>query len=455
MDATNKLLAVNTLTAERNAPTARASTSEVFKDFIGNLGITGREVISARYERITKALNKAFRNTESPTANSLQVGSYARKTGINGISDLDIIYVLPAGEWNRLKNDQSKALVETREAIETTYSSTSVKVDRLVVAVQFDNYKIEVQPCFEQNDGSFLYPDTYRNEWLVTMPRQEMKAFGEMNDATNSNLRDLCKMARSWRNKHGLKMSGLLVDTLAYQFLNSTNDYDSTSYGSYDTMMLDFLLYLSNEPKDKKHYNAPGSGQKVNIKKRFQKAAKKGATLCQDAIDAEENANRNDKWRKLFGRPFPSAVVVAKSATIFETTRSWDDTEQFIEDLYPVDIRYDIKIDCTVSQHAHRSFSLREFLERKLKLSPTKTLQFFIDRLDPDLLQQSYETRWKVLNCGERARQLNKIRGQIKLGGKTQTERTQFRGEHIVECYIIQHGVVVAKDRIDVPIQEQ
>ena len=366
-----------------------------------------------------------------------------------------MIYILPAGERDRLKNDPSKALAETRKAIETTYSSTIVKVDRLVVVVQFENYKIEVQPCFEQNDGSFLYPDTYRKEWLVTMPRQEMKAFGEMNDSTNGNLRDLCKMARSWKNKHGLKMSGLLVDTLAYQFFNSTNKYDNTSFSSYDNMMLDFLMYLADEPKDKKHYNAPGSGQKVNIKKRFQKAAKKGATLCQDAIDAEEKANRNDKWRKLFGRFFPSAEGVAKSATDLEATRFWVNTEQFIEDLYPVDIRYDMKIDCTVSQHGHRSFSLREFLERKLKLSPTKTLQFFIDRLDPDLLHQTYEIRWKVLNRGQKARDLNQIRGQIYIGGKTKTERTQFRGEHIVECYVVQHGVVVAKDRINVPIQEQ
>lgn len=452
MNTKNQLSAVNTLTAERNVP-SRTSTSEVFKDFIGNLAITGRDVISARYERITKALNKEFRNTESQTANSLQVGSYARKTGINGISDLDMIYILPSGEWDRLKNDQSTALKETREAIETTYPSTAVKVDRLVVVVQFDNYKIEVQPCFAKEDGTFLYPDTYRKDWLVTMPRQEMEAFAEMNGSTNGNLRDLCKMARSWRNKHGLKMSGLLIDTLAYQFLNSTDDYDSNSYGSYDAMMLDFLVYLSNEPKDKKHYNAPGSSQKVNIKKRFQKAAKKGATLCQDAMDADENANRNNKWRKLFGRSFPSAVVVSKSAAVCEAARSWDDTEQFIEDLYPVDICYDMKIDCTVSQRAHRSFSLREFLERKLKLSPTKTLQFFIDRFDLDL-QQPYEIRWKVLNQGSKAKELNKIRGQIRLGGKTQTEHTQFRGEHIVECYIVQNGAVVARDRIDVPIQE-
>ncbi|WP_257884546.1 hypothetical protein [Sulfitobacter sp. CW3] len=33
-------------------------------------------------------------------------------------------------------------------------------------------------------------------------------------------------------------------------------------------------------------------------------------------------------------------------------------------------------------------------------------------------------------------------------------ERTNFRGDHIVECYAVKDGVVVAKDRIHVPITE-
>lgn len=31
-------------------------------------------------------------------------------------------------------------------------------------------------------------------------------------------------------------------------------------------------------------------------------------------------------------------------------------------------------------------------------------------------------------------------------------ERTNFRGEHYVECYVVKDGVVVASDRIQVPI---
>jgi len=61
---------------------------------------------------------------------------------------------------------------------------------------------------------------------------------------------------------------------------------------------------------------------------------------------------------------------------------------------------------------------------------------------------------WKVLNRGEEAQRRDCIRGQIVLddGGKTKEENTNFRGDHVVECYLVEDNVVVAKDRVHVPI---
>jgi hypothetical protein len=63
--------------------------------------------------------------------------------------------------------------------------------------------------------------------------------------------------------------------------------------------------------------------------------------------------------------------------------------------------------------------------------------------------------KWKVLNRGDEAERRNTIRGEIispNRAGNARHERTSFRGEHVVECYIIKDGIVVARDVIDVPI---
>ncbi|MCS7926027.1 hypothetical protein N0432_23150 [Pseudomonas aeruginosa] len=93
------------------------SISEKFQGFLSNLRITNDDQISLRYGEITAALNKEFRDTESKTANNLQVGSYGRWTAIQGISDLDMLYIMPAKSWNdyNVSGGQSKLLEKTKD----------------------------------------------------------------------------------------------------------------------------------------------------------------------------------------------------------------------------------------------------------------------------------------------------------------------------------------------------
>lgn len=434
----------------------KLTTSQIFRDFLSNLAIDNAQQISLKYGEITTSLNKKFRDTESKTANSLQVGSDGRWTAIKGISDLDMLYIMPKSKWDDYKTGkQFKLLTDTKDAIKARYPSTTVFIDRLVVRVLYTNFHVEVQPVFEQDDGSFKYPDSYNGgSWKITKPREEISAMSEFNIQKNKNLRRLCKMARAWKNKHGVGMGGLLIDTLAHNFLKSTTEYDDKSYLYYDWMSRDFFKYLKDLPKQD-YYAALGSGQRVRVKKKFQKKAEKAYNLCLKAIEAEGKDNVYDKWKKIYGRPFPGKAEIvqdAKDSVVIFAERFWDNTEQFIEDLYPIDIRYNLEIDCDVLQNGFREHSLFYFLQSGLRLQPHKKLIFEVTKRDfPD----NCDIYWKVVNRGEIAKKRNEIRGQIvpDLGSMKKIEHTKFKGEHLVECYAIQNGVVIAKDRIDVPIE--
>nr|WP_213935285.1 nucleotidyltransferase [Serratia marcescens] len=76
------------------------SIADIFQRFLRNLAVDNAQTISDRYGEITCVLNKKFRDTESKTANTLQVGSYGRYTAIKGISDLDMLYIMPKSEWD-------------------------------------------------------------------------------------------------------------------------------------------------------------------------------------------------------------------------------------------------------------------------------------------------------------------------------------------------------------------
>jgi len=422
-------------------------TSEIFDGLLTNLKIDNDDAFTSRRDEITKVLNKAFRGLDSATSNRLMVGSYGRLTAIRGVSDLDMLYFLPSSMWETYKGESgpSEVLSQARSAIEARYPSTTVKVDRLVVVVQFTNFMFEVQPVFEQDDGSFKYPDTYAKSWKVTKPRAEIDAIRTYDSMTNGNLRKLCKMTRAWKNKHGAAMGGLLIDTLAYNFFQKTTDYDDATAAGHDLMVRDFFKFLSEED-DHDHYQALGSNQDVKVKKKFQSKAKKAYGLCLEAIEAEGKVSVNAKWKKVFGKPVPAAETTKEAASAY----SFKNTEEFIEDTFPVDIRYDLSIDCTVTQDGWRPSKLRDMLANRTWLQPQKTLDFYITECE---VPEPYMIKWKVLNRGDEAEKRDAIRGSIiHEDSKTHRENTQFRGEHYVECYVIKNGVVVARDHIDVPI---
>ena len=430
-------------------------TSETFQEFLSNIKVSEdtSETISYRYGRITKSLNEYFRDTESKTANSLQVGSYGRYSGIKGISDLDMLYIMSSSKWDDYNKNggQLQLLKDTKIAISNTYSDSDIKVDRCVVTVNFsDGTHIDVQPVFETEDQDYEYPDTYNGgSWKITKPRKEMDAMVESAQNFNRNLRRLCKMGRSWKNKDGVVMGGLLMDTLAYNFLNSTTYYNEKSYSYYDEMSRDFFKYLYDQPKDQKEYGALGSKQRVKVKKSFRRKAKKAYDLACKAIEAKSEKTQHNSWRDIYGNDFPKYQTEEDEAKAINL--SYTNTEEFIENSYPVNILYDMEIDCDIKQDGYREGTLRWFLSNNYRLLAGKRLSFFIKN---NSVPFPFEVKWKITNRGDEAIRRDCVRGQIVEddGSLTRIESTNFRGEHFVECYIIKDGVVVAKDSIDVPI---
>jgi len=428
--------------------------SEMFSEFISNLTISNTDIISQRYGEITAVLNKQFRDTESKTANTLQVGSFGRKTAIDGISDLDMLYIMPKTSWVDYNDDNGsqRILNKVRDAILSRYPNTEIKVNKCVVSATYTDFHIEIQPVFEQDDKNYKYPDTYDKCWKITKPREEINAITDMDSYKNGNLRNLCKMVRAWKNKYGLEMGGLLIDTLVYNFIMQTQEYDNKSYNYYDLLSRDFFKYLSEESK-KKFYYALGSNQQVKIKQPFQAKAKKSYNLCLEAIESEKQKNANEKWKKIYGRPFPINKDTTMTESFNATTNiNFSNTEQFIEDFYRVDIRYTLKIDCDVSQNGFKECGLLEMIRNHIPLLAKKSLKFRITKIN---VPEPYQIKWKVLNRGDEAKRRNCIRGQITEdeGKQEKVESTDFRGNHIVECYAIKNYVVVAKDRVDVPIR--
>lgn len=291
------------------------SLSSWFSDFCSNIQTNNTGSISDRYKVITRRLNTDFWNTTSNVSHSLYVGSYGRNTAIKGFSDVDMVFELPSPLYFQydkyIGNGQSALLQAVRNSIQKTYSTSRIGADGQVIVINFqDGVRFEIVPVFTNQASSYTYPDSNDGgSWKTTNPRAEINAIKARNLICNKNLIPLCRMMRVWKRNWDVPIGGLLIDTLAYQFIENY-EYRNKSYFYYDYMCRDFFRWMADQNLEQSFWKAPGSGQYVFKKGLFQYKATRCYNISLDAITHEIATPKREwsakqQWREIFGTSFP------------------------------------------------------------------------------------------------------------------------------------------------------
>lgn len=286
---------------------------EDFGAFCGNLAITNRGSISDRYELITRRFNLEFWNSDSRLNHSLYTGSYGRHTAIGSTSDVDMIFWLPVAYYNTysayIGNGQSSLLQLFRNALQKTYNTTQIGADGQVVVVSFtDGVTFEILPAFENTNDSFTYPDSNNGgSWKVTNPRPEIAEINRVDKEYNGNLKCLCRMARAWKKEWSVPISGLLIDTMAYNFIRNY-EYREKSFLYYDFMSRDFFAFLAGQSETQQYWLSPGANQYVWRTGGFEYKALRCRNIAIDACGYQGEKygwTARQRWREIYGTSYP------------------------------------------------------------------------------------------------------------------------------------------------------
>ena len=164
-----------------------------------------------------------------------------------------------------------------------------------------------------------------------------------------------------------------------------------------------------------------------------------------DAIQAWYGFFNHDYWSEQ-----STEIAKYESKRVLRSICSFSDTEEYIEESYPLSLSYNCKVSCIVSGNGWRPKLLTEFLSVLRHWLPHNfEIRCSMDYTD---CPQPYKIFWKVKNVGPEAERRNQIRGQIVEKGKTIVEHSNFYGNHYIECYIIKDNMCVAKERVNIPI---
>ncbi|WP_031517737.1 nucleotide-binding domain-containing protein [Desulfofalx alkaliphila] len=313
---------------------------------------------------------------------------------------------------------------------------------------------------FKNDSDEFEY-EHCGSEWSKRDPRTITNWFIENNKAQDYKLRKIVRLLKMFckSREHWVMPGGLIHTVLVVECFEPNDRIDKSFYNTIKATRdrlkndkevknpvddsLSLIIKESDKTKVENLYNRLSTYiDKLDI------LFTDGCTKEQ-AIEAWNDFFNHSYWSDLLTEDTQKANESAYCAT--ETFPECDETEEFIEHIYPIDIKYDLNINCRVTQDGWRTKLLRSMLRLKEPLRLNKNLEFFIEGTN---VPPPYKVFWKVRNIGDVAEQKNCIRGQIveDKGKNTKKEETSFRGPHFVECYIVRYGVCVARSRIDVPI---
>ena len=149
----------------------------------------------------------------------------------------------------------------------------------------------------------------------------------------------------------------------------------------------------------------------------------------EDAIQAWYGFFNHNYWSSQITETSNYSLVSKSTSGV----RSFSDTEQFIDDLFPVKLDYTVNVSCKVSGDGWRQKPISEFLSLLRRFLPHN----FEIRCSvvSTTVPAPYDIYWKVKNTGPEAERRNQVRGQIANRGTSIVEHTNFYGNHYIECY--------------------
>lgn len=276
------------------------------------INVVKRQSVAKRTGRVVGQLNADLRGLDSTGAYRFYVGSYGRNTAIPSVSDVDLLYELPPALYYKYRayqtNGQSALLSAVRTSLRKTYPTSEIAGDGQVVVIHFnDGIKFEILPAFKNPDDSYTFADSNNGgSWKTCKPKQEMAACSALDSSCNGNLVELSRMVRAWRDRNEVPISGMLIDTLAYQFIENWAFRDM-SYLYYDLMTRDFFAFLARQNPQQQYWHAPGSGSYVHRKGTFEHRARQAELRAMEAI-AHLNSGKEwaakQKFREIYGTSF-------------------------------------------------------------------------------------------------------------------------------------------------------
>lgn len=288
------------------------SVPEAFLKFKSKLELTKTESEDAqkRHSEVRGCIKEDF-----DVERDFLTGSYGRHTKTKPLKDIDVFFVLGAGEsWRR-----KEAPVNTLNAFEKCLRKKYDKVEpnRRCVTVEFDKknqtqedggqvLSIDAVPAFRIGDG-YEIPDRVLGEWVATDPEVHAQQATAKNEELGKDWKPIVKMLKKWNAHVGKPIKpSFLIEVMALELFDPPfNNYPDEVQRYFSAARHS----IDDEWPDPAGLGPPVSDQMdYQMRENAKEALRNAEKLAVRAIRAEEQGKISEAlslWRELLGPYFP------------------------------------------------------------------------------------------------------------------------------------------------------
>lgn len=191
---------------------------EGFRDFNTKLSSSASETEAAKKHRasIESCLKSNFK-----LKSMFRSGSFGNGTNISGYSDVDYFAIIPA---DQLKERSNYSLQLIRNALDTRFPNTGVKVSCPAVSIPFGTYRsedTEIVPAdyvkSENGYRIFDIPDC-NDKWMKASPEAHNAYVAHVNGQKGNKVKPLIRFLKAWKYYKNVPISSFYLELRVTRF---------------------------------------------------------------------------------------------------------------------------------------------------------------------------------------------------------------------------------------------
>ncbi|MCG6154033.1 hypothetical protein [Leptospira bandrabouensis] len=269
----------------------------------------------------------------------IQFGSFARKTKIRPLDDIDLILTFSANGSTYLTESSNNYILKVPESAtilrkfcNTDFTLNSIKiVNKLVASLNsIEQYKsaeihrkqeaatlnlrsyewnFDLVPAFYTDKDFYLIPNGIGG-WKATDPRIDQNRLTLINQKHNAKILQIIRILKYWNIRAKMPtISSYLLENLILNFFESKTEISDYIDFNISNFWNDLSVSIFQQVKDPKGFQQNLNDLHIEDKIRISEKAKSTYKLSLEARELEitekDQEKAINKWREIFGDDFP------------------------------------------------------------------------------------------------------------------------------------------------------